>query len=50
MGIPTLLSQYTKDYVRPMAINSISSLPVIIVFLFFEKQIVRGLSFTGIKG
>ncbi|MFC0215710.1 carbohydrate ABC transporter permease [Paenibacillus chartarius] len=50
MGIPTLLSQYTKDYVRPMAINSISSLPVIIAFLFFEKQIVRGLSFTGIKG
>lgn len=50
MGIPTLISQFSEDYVRPMAINSIVSIPVIIIFLLFEKQIVKGLSFTGLKG
>ncbi|MBD0378772.1 carbohydrate ABC transporter permease [Paenibacillus sedimenti] len=50
MGIPTLMSQYSEDYVRPMAINSVSSIPVMLAFLFFERQIVKGLSFSGIKG
>ncbi|HZG14642.1 MAG TPA: carbohydrate ABC transporter permease [Candidatus Bathyarchaeia archaeon] len=49
MGIPTLLKAYSEDYVTPMTVNSISSIPVIIVFLLFEKQIVKGISFTGIK-
>ncbi|NOU72484.1 ABC transporter permease subunit [Paenibacillus sp. LMG 31458] len=50
MGIPTLMSQYSEDYVRPMAINSVASIPVMVAFLFFERQIVKGLSFSGIKG
>ncbi|UJF34879.1 carbohydrate ABC transporter permease [Paenibacillus hexagrammi] len=50
MGIPTLMSQYSEDYVRPMAINAVSSIPVMLAFLLFERQIVKGLSFSGIKG
>ncbi|WP_426452693.1 carbohydrate ABC transporter permease [Paenibacillus sp. S-38] len=50
MGIPTLISQYAETYVRPMAINAISSIPLMLIFLLFEKQIVKGLSFTGLKG
>lgn len=50
MGIPTLMAQFSKDYVRPMAINAIVSIPMIVVFLIFEKQFVKGLSFTGLKG
>jgi multiple sugar transport system permease protein len=50
MGIPTLISQFSEDYVRPMTINSIVSIPVIVIFLLFERQIVKGLSFTGLKG
>lgn len=50
MGIPTLMAQYSIDYVKPMTINAIVSIPMIIVFLIFEKQFVKGLSFTGLKG
>ncbi|MBD1381897.1 carbohydrate ABC transporter permease [Metabacillus arenae] len=50
IGIPTLISNYSVDYVRPMVINSISSIPAIIAFLIFQKQIIRGISFTGMKG
>jgi multiple sugar transport system permease protein len=50
MGIPTLMNQYAKDYVKPMVINTISSVPIIVLFLFFERQIVKGISLSGIKG
>ena len=50
VGIPTLNSQYSKDYVIPMTTNFIASLPAIVLFLIFEKQIVKGITLTGIKG
>ena len=50
MGIPTLMGQYSKDYVKPMVINAISSIPIIILFIIFERQIVKGISMSGIKG
>ncbi|WP_040953056.1 carbohydrate ABC transporter permease [Gorillibacterium massiliense] len=50
MGIPTLMNQYTEDYVKPMVINTISSLPIIALFLIFERQIVKGVTLSGIKG
>ncbi len=41
---------YSQDYIVPMTVNAVASIPVIIAFFFFEKQIVKGISFTGIKG
>ncbi|MFC4618976.1 carbohydrate ABC transporter permease [Camelliibacillus cellulosilyticus] len=50
VGIPVFNSNYSQDYVLPMTVNAVSSLPLIIAFFFFEKQIVKGISFTGVKG
>ncbi|WP_373895465.1 carbohydrate ABC transporter permease [Virgibacillus sp. CBA3643] len=50
IGIPTFNSTYTTSYMLPMTVNAIASIPVIIAFLVFEKQIVKGVSFTGLKG
>ncbi len=50
IGIPTLLSTYTTDYVIPMTANMVASLPAIILYLIFEKQIVQGVALSGIKG
>lgn len=50
VGLPVFNSAYSQAYVLPMTANAIASIPVIIAFLIFEKQIVRGISFTGIKG
>ncbi|GAB2570120.1 carbohydrate ABC transporter permease [Gracilibacillus alcaliphilus] len=50
VGLPVFNSAYSQAYVLPMTANAIASLPVIVAFLLFEKQIVKGISFTGIKG
>ncbi|MGP4039659.1 carbohydrate ABC transporter permease [Gracilibacillus sp. D59] len=50
VGLPVFNSTYSQAYVQPMTANAIASIPVIIAFLIFEKQIVKGISFTGIKG
>ena len=38
------------NYVVPMTANMIASIPAVILYLFFEKQIVQGVSMEGIKG
>ncbi len=50
LGIPTFIGQYTQDKVLPMTINTIASVPIIIFFIVFEKQIVKGITLSGIKG
>ncbi|MCH1626006.1 carbohydrate ABC transporter permease [Ferdinandcohnia quinoae] len=50
VGLPVFNSTYSQAYVLPMTANAIASIPVIIAFLIFEKQIVKGISLTGIKG
>ncbi|MEH7383354.1 carbohydrate ABC transporter permease [Bacillus sp. JJ1533] len=49
VGIPTLMSTYLVDFVVPMTVNAVASVPVIILFLLFQKQIIQGISFTGGK-
>jgi multiple sugar transport system permease protein len=50
IGIPTILRQLSADYVNPMAVNMIASVPIFILFLVFERQIIKGISISGIKG
>lgn len=50
VGIPTLLSIERPNYVIPMTANMVASIPAIILYLLFEKQIVQGVSMDGIKG
>lgn len=50
IGIPTLLTVERPDYVIPMTANLVASIPMIILYLFFEKQIVQGIAMEGVKG
>jgi multiple sugar transport system permease protein len=50
IGIPTFAGTYTIDYVKPLAADMVASLPMIILFIIFERQIVEGVSMSGIKG
>jgi len=50
IGIPTFAGTYTVDYVRPLTADMVASLPMIILYLIFERYIVEGISLTGIKG
>jgi multiple sugar transport system permease protein len=50
VGIPTLVGAYSIDYVIPCTANMVASVPAIIVFLIFERQITQGIALSGIKG
>lgn len=49
IGIPTLMSVESPDFVVPMTANMIASLPMIIIFIIFERQIVQGIATQGMK-
>jgi multiple sugar transport system permease protein len=50
VGLPFFNSQFNPDVGMPIAAAMLATAPVLIVFLFFQKYIVKGISFTGIKG
>jgi len=50
VGIPIFAGTYTVDYVKPMTANMIATIPAIIIYFIFEKQIVQGITMSGVKG
>ena len=50
VGIPTFISQFSVDKTVPMTVNMIASIPILVFFILFEKQIVKGITLAGIKG
>ena len=50
IGIPTFVSTYTVDYVVPMTAAMVASLPMIIMYILFERQIVAGMMTGAVKG
>jgi multiple sugar transport system permease protein len=50
LGIVTdLKGQYTSDYGAIMAINLLAILPMVILFVSFQRYFVQGLARSGIK-
>ncbi len=50
LGLKMFISQYSSDYGLIMAGSVLSLIPLILVFLFFQKYFVEGVAATGIKG
>lgn len=50
IGIPTFAGTYTVDYVLPLTAGMVVSIPMIIIYIIFEKQIVQGITMSGVKG
>lgn len=50
VGIPLFQSAYTGELTRPMAANMLASLPALVVFILFQRHIIKGITMTGIKG
>jgi multiple sugar transport system permease protein len=50
VGIPTLMGTFVIDYVIHSTANMVASIPAIIIFLIFERQITQGIALSGIKG
>jgi multiple sugar transport system permease protein len=49
VGIATVQSSYGVRYADIMASAILGGLPLVIVFLFFQRQIVQGIANTGLK-
>lgn len=49
VALPVFQSTFSTDMTMPMTANLFASVPAIIVFLIFQKQIAQGIAMTGIK-
>lgn len=49
-GLVNLVGQYSVDYPQLMAGSLIAIVPMIILFLIFQKQFVEGIATSGTKG
>ncbi|MFC7464630.1 carbohydrate ABC transporter permease [Brachybacterium sp. GCM10030252] len=49
-GLQTVISAYGIQYAQNMAQAVLAALPLIVVFMFFQRQIIRGIATTGITG
>lgn len=50
VGLATLQGQYTFDYGKLMAGALVLTVPVLILYAFFQRYIIRSIAMTGIKG
>lgn len=49
VGIAMYQSSYYNEYGRTLATSAMASLPLMLIFLIFQKQIVDSMSATGLK-
>jgi multiple sugar transport system permease protein len=50
VGLSTVQTSFGIRYAQIMATALLGGIPVLIVFLFFQRQIVQGIAGTGLKG
>lgn len=50
LGLATFENTYQTVYNQLMAVALLAMLPVYLVFLIFQRQIIRGMTLTGLKG
>ena len=50
VGLQTVQSAFGVQYAQDMASAVLAALPLIIVFLFFQRQIIKGFATTGFGG
>ncbi|MHC6594839.1 carbohydrate ABC transporter permease [Arthrobacter sp. C152] len=50
VGLQTIKSAYGIQYAQNMASALLAALPLILLFLFFQRQIIKGVATTGLAG
>ena len=50
VGIPVFHGTHLEEFTRPMTASVFASVPVLVCFILFQKQIVQGIAMSGIKG
>ena len=50
LGIATMQLEFTTDYGLMMAGAALASIPMIIIFLIFQKSFTQGITIGAVKG
>ena len=50
VGLKMFNGQYSTDYGALFAATAISILPVLLIYLFFQKQFIAGIASSAVKG
>jgi multiple sugar transport system permease protein len=50
LGLRMFIQQYSADYALIMAASLVSLIPVVVLFLAFQRFFVEGIASTGVKG
>jgi multiple sugar transport system permease protein len=50
VGLANFSGTYQFEYAKRMAAALVAGMPVIVVFLFFQRQFIQGITMTGLKG
>lgn len=50
VGLQTVKSAFGVQYAENMAMSILAALPLIVLFLFFQRQIIKGIATTGFGG
>lgn len=50
VGLTIFLGRYSMQYGLVMATAVLATLPVLVMFLLFQRHIIRGVVLTGLKG
>lgn len=50
VGLATVESAYGVQYAQDMASAMLAALPLLVVFIFFQRQIIKGVATTGLGG
>jgi ABC-type glycerol-3-phosphate transport system permease component len=49
LGLNLLKGQYNTEWTDLMAVTLISLIPMLIIFVFFQRQLIQGIAGTGLK-
>lgn len=49
LGISALKGQYSSQYHLILAAAALALLPLVVIFLLFQRHIVRSIALTGLK-
>jgi multiple sugar transport system permease protein len=50
LGLRLFIQQYSANYALIMAASLVSLIPVVVLFLAFQRFFVEGIASTGVKG
>ena len=49
LGLNLLKGQYNIEWTSIMAIALLSLVPMLVIFAFFQRQLIQGIAGTGLK-